>query len=352
MASRVTLEDVARISGVSMKTVSRVINNEGNVAPATLERVLDSIAKVKYVPHVAARNLSRGKATAIGLVAGWSVNSLFSSTLVADVLHETSRRKYNLVLFARGPDVADRVGEAFLGQQVDGIILDSQAALDSQLTHLLDSMGKPYVVIHPKSSDAYGRGSFVRIDEPGGAKQATEYLIGLGHRNIAVLSYPGGTSATNKRVEGYRLALEQAGIPFDKELVFESQGASTEIGLKGIAELFARGKEFTAVFAVTDEIALGAVNAIWHLGLKVPDDVSVVGFDDTFLASAINPPLTTIHQPIDEISRSAVELVIRMVEDPTVGREDVVLPTSLVVRDSCRSLAGGRGEHDRVGSKG
>lgn len=335
--THVTLEDVARMAGVSAKTVSRVINNESNVAPETADRVQRAIAKLNYVPNSAASSLSRGRAMAIGLVVGWSLRTAFSSLLLENILQDATRRGYSLVLFPSDDNTADRVTKAFLGRQMDGIVMDSGAADNADLVSRVNALNRPCVVIHPTHLDGYKRTSFVRIDNTDGARQATEYLIGLGHRAIGLVSFPYRAGQATERLSGYRAALEAAGIPFRSELVAESWEDPIQIGHKGALQLIPNHPEITAIFGATDEIAIGALGAIWHLGLRVPEDISVIGFDDIFLASAINPPLTTIHQPIDEISRAAVDLVVNMIEGRSSGTADLVLPIELVVRNSCQA---------------
>lgn len=330
----VTMEDVARLARVSLKTVSRVVNNEPNVAPETRERVRKAIAALNYVPNSAARNLSRGRAMALGLVVGWSVNSAFSSMLIDAMLQDTAHRGYSLVLFSSNEATVGRVTKALLGNQIDGVIMDSLAADDPELIRQLEVMGKPHLIIHPDYLDRFDKACFVRIDNFEAAKRATEYLLELGHRAIGLISYPENRPG-NERHSGYRAALAEAGIALNPEYVFESMELPVQIGYKGALHLVPRHPELTAVFAATDEIAMGALTALWQLGLRIPQDMSVMGFDDISLASVITPPLTTIHQPIDAIAHAAVNLMVEMIEGENRVPKDLILPTELVVRDSC-----------------
>jgi LacI family transcriptional regulator len=273
---------------------------------------------------------------AIALVAGWSVNTAYSSMLIDNMLKDTLRVDHSLMLFPSDGRTAARVAAAFLGQQIDSIVLDSMAAQNPGLIDRLDALRRPYVVLHPNYLDRYAGASFVRIDNFAGAKQATDYLIGLGHRSIGIVSFPSEMPG-NERLSGYRAALEQAGIGFRPDYVHESLDRPIQIGYRGALDLISSHPEITAVFAATDEIAMGTLTAIWQLGLKVPEDISVIGFDDISMASLITPPLTTIHQPIEEISRAVVEMAIGLVENPHQERVDLVLPTELVVRNSCQA---------------
>lgn len=330
------LEDVARLAGVSTKTVSRVINSESNVAPETLERVRRAISELNYVPNTAARNLSRGRAMAIGFVIGWSVRVIFFSELTDSMLRNTMRRGYSLALYSGTTGADARVTKALLGKQIDGVIMDSPAADDDELVRRLEAMGTPHVVIHPDFPERFNQASFVRIDNFEGAKRATEHLVSLGHRAIGFVSFPSNRPG-NERLSGYRAALEAAGVEFDPGWVVESMAPPVQIGYQGALQLIPKHKEITAIFAATDEIAMGTLTALWQLGLRIPEDISVVGFDDIYLASIITPPLTTIHQPIDEISRAAVDLMVDMINGSATERTDLVLPTKLIVRESCRA---------------
>lgn len=335
----VTLQDVARTAGVSSKTVSRVVNNEANVAPNTSERVRQAIAQLNYVPNSAARSLSSGRAMAIAFVAGWSVNTAYSSMLIDSLLQDTMHNDHSLMLFPSDAGTAARVAAAFLGRQIDSIVLDSMAADNPGLIDRLRALKRPYVVLHPNFLDRYENGSFVRIDNFQAAKEATDYLIGLGHRSIGIVSFPSNAPGT-ERLGGYRAALEQAGIGLQPGYVHEAMDVPVKIGYRGALQLISDHPEITAIFAATDEIAIGTLTAIWQLGLKVPEDISVIGFDDISLASLITPPLTTIRQPMAEISRAVVEMAIDMVENPHNERTDVVLPTELVIRKSCQPPRG------------
>ena len=194
----VTLQDVARTAGVSSKTVSRVVNNEANVAPKTSERVREAIAKLSYVPNSAARSLSSGRAMAIAFVAGWSVNTAYSSMLIDSLLQDTMHNDHSLMLFPSDAGTAARVAAAFLGQQIDSIVLDSMAADNPGLIDRLHALKRPYVVLHPNFLDRYENGSFVRIDNFQAAKQATDYLIELGHRAIGIVSFPSNAPGTER----------------------------------------------------------------------------------------------------------------------------------------------------------
>ena len=336
--STVTLQDVAKKSGVSIKTVSRVLNNEPTVAEKTLEKVKVAIAQLNYVPNAAARKLSSGKAMAIGLAMGWPVNGPFSSTLVDSTLKETKENGYGLSLFSVDHGLTDDLVEAFRGKQVDGFILDTPAGKHEGLTSQLNSLDIPYIVIHPSTRHGHPRASYIRINDQMGARQAVDYLIQLGHRAIGYLTFQSGIRQEQARLKGYQKSLAEAAIPFRKEWIFGLPSTELfKIGFIGAQYLLSNSKELTAIFASTDDIAMGALGAIWQMGLKIPEDISVVGFDDVPYAAMTAPPLTTIHQPIEQIAQLSVKHLIQMINNPEQAPVDIVLPTELIIRDSCKA---------------
>lgn len=334
--ARITLKDVAKRAGVSFKTVSRVINHEPSVSPTTSEKVNKAIAELNYVPNLAARSLSRGRAMAIGLVAGWPVNSPYTSTLIEQTLAESMRNGYNLALFSREEGIAKKIVNAYLGKQVDGIILDTNAADDIELVNQLNTHNVPSVVIHPNCKNGLKHTSYIQINNVIATRQAIDYLIELGHRAIGFVCYKSGLNQEDERKRGYRLALTEAGIPYRDEWVYQGGGLPYQVGFIGTTQLLSNQKELTAVAAATDELAMGTLGAIRQLGLRIPEDISVVGFDDISYASMILPPLSTVHQPIDEIASLAVKHLIDTIDNPNTAPIDIVLPTRLVVRDTCK----------------
>jgi len=333
---RVTLKDVAERAGVSFKTVSRVINHEPNVADETTEKVNQAIKELNYVPNLAARSLSRGKARAIGLVTGWKVNTPYTSTLIEQSLEESNLNGYSMVLFSIQKDITKKIVDAYLGKQMDGVVLDTNVADDDELTRQLTALNIPYVIVHPNRKNNHTSASFIQINNTEAVKQAILYLITLGHTAIGYIANRIGLIFEEERFQGYCLALEEAGLPFRKEWVYEGSIDTFHLGYNGAMHLMNSHPELTAIFAETDDIAMGVVSALWQSGFKIPDDVSVVGFDDISYATMITPPLTTVHQPIVEIARTAVKHLISLIENPGIAHIDLVMPTELVVRDTCK----------------
>ena len=275
----------------------------------------------------------------LGIALGWPLYSPFISKLIANALIDSNRYEYSISLFSVDHDGADRIVDAYLGKQVDGFILDTPAAQDEEIKRQLNALNAPYVIIHPSSKRGHPRASFVWINDVLSAKQAVDYLIQLGHRSIGHLTVMSPTKIQEVRLRGYKKALSEAGIPYREEWVYANpDDFGFETGYIGTNYLLSNYKELTSLFATTDEVAMGALSAIWKMGLRVPDDISVIGFDDNTTSAMTAPPLTTIHQPIDDIACLAVKLLIEKIDNPNSKPVDIVLPTKLVVRDSCKPI--------------
>jgi LacI family transcriptional regulator, galactose operon repressor len=334
--SQITIQDVADRAGVSIKTVSRVINDEDNIAAKTREKVIKAAAELGYVPNLAARRLALGKAMAIGLVLGWPIISAYASALIDSVLQACKNQGYGLVLFSVDEKVSIQVKQACLAKQVDGIIMDTITSLDQDLKKQLDASQAPYVIVHPNLTGGPYPASYVTIDDQKSAKTAVEYLIELGHKSIGFILDNSRLSQDRDRLSGYKQALAGANLPFRERLVHESSFRDFHSGLDGASHLMSANEDLSAIFCVTDEIAIGAMSAIWQTGRKIPDDISVIGFDDIRYASMVMPPLTTTRQPIAQVAEVAVNHLIEMIADPATEPLQAVLPTSLIIRETCK----------------
>lgn len=332
-----TLEEVARLAGVSRSTVSRVINNHPNVRPEVRKRVWEVIQQVGYQPHAAARSLVTNRTQMLGLVIPRGLVTLFSDPFfpilirgVADVC--TARRYYLMLSFFSDPHQQEELyRRALRSRLLDGVIL-SGAPLDDPLVPWLLQDNTPFVVAGRYPDE---RVTYVDVDNVGGARMAVEHLLRLGHRRIATITGPLTMMAGQDRLEGYRQALLSRGIPVHDALIAE--GDFTEEGAR-VAMQRLLPQRPTAVFAASDTMAVGAMKAIREAGLRIPDDIAIVGFDDLPIASAVDPPLTTVRQPIERMGAMAAEMLIGLVEGTITGPQHVILPTQLIVRASCGSL--------------
>jgi LacI family transcriptional regulator len=344
------MADVAKKAGVSLKTVSRVINSEENVSPAVREKVLQVVKELGFVPHAAARRLSNGRSMTIGIVLSYvkPITDQYTGLLIEQILEECNKRTYHLLLILMDMISPENLVDMYSGQLIDGLLIDQGASGNPDIVCRLERAKVPYVVIHPDEPNmqAVASASIVRITDRKGAKEAIKHLINLGHRNIGFVSDPEGLFTENERLCGYQEALNEAGIPFKPELVYQGArifddlvGARYRYGYEGASKLLSENKNITAIFADTDFEAIGVYHAILRLGLKIPDDISVVGFDDIPLVSHIFPSLTTVHQPIDLIAAKAVEFLLERINHPETQPKNITLETNLVNRESCRRIA-------------
>lgn len=336
-----TLEEVARLAGVSRSTVSRVVNGHPNVRPEVRERVWEVIRQTGYQPHAAARSLVTRRTRVIGLMIPQAVTTLFTDPyfpiLMRGVADACNAHNYHLMLslFSQRQIRDSRTHQDQLYQQVlrgrylDGVVVSS-APLDDPIFPRLLEENVPFVIV---GRYPHERVSYVDVDNVVGARMAVEHLLRLGHERIATITGPPNMCAGQDRLEGYRQALAARGIPVDERLIAE--GDFTEQGGRTAMQRLLPHRP-TAVFAASDMMAVGALKTIREAGLSVPEDIALVGFDDVPLASMVDPPLTTVRQPIEQLGSMAVELLISLLENPggdSVHR--VVLPTELVIRASC-----------------
>jgi len=336
-----TLEEVAKLAGVSRSTVSRVVNQHPNVRPEVRERVWEVIRKTGYQPHAAARSLATRRTRVIGLIIPQAVTTLFTDPyfpiLIRGVADACNAHNYHLMLslFSRRRVQESRARQDLLYQQVlrgrylDGVVVSS-APLDDPIFPRLLEDGVPFIIV---GRYPHERANYVDVDNVAGARMAVEHLLRLGHERVATITGPLNMCSGQDRLEGYRQALAARGIPVDEDLIAE--GDFTEQGGQAAMRRLLPHRP-TAVFAASDMMAVGAIKVLREAGLRVPEDVAVVGFDDIPLASMVEPPLTTVRQPIEQLGSMAVELLVSLMENPgeeTVHR--VVLPTELVIRASC-----------------
>lgn len=328
----VTISDVAKLANVSTATVSRVLSNSGNVKKETTEKVLEAIQKLNYQPNVLARQLRKLETKTI-LVVVPDITNTFFSKILRGIERVAIENDYEVLLGDTGNDVERERGylDILRQKKADGMILLT-ARLES---HLLEEMAGEFPVV---LACEYLEGSTiptVSIDNISSARKATEYLINLGHRRIGFISGPLNVILSRDRLKGFRQAMEQHNIPMESFLVQEGD-FSFESGYNMMMKFLALDQPPTAVFAANDEMAIGAIKAIKSKGLHVPDDISVVGFDDIKFASIYEPALTTISQPMFEIGKKAMELLIKLINKDQLERNQYILEDQLVIRETCK----------------
>ncbi|MCI2416851.1 LacI family transcriptional regulator [Saccharopolyspora sp. K220] len=349
MNSRVTIRDVAERAGVSVATVSKVLNDRYGVAAATVARVREVIAELGYESSLVARSLRNRRTNVIGILV-WAIEP-FSAELLKGAARAIRDSGYELVVYSAG-EGAENIGwENRCLSRLSGTLIDG-AVLVTPTVHASRS-DIPVVAVDPHTGDEGA--PTVSADNVRGAALATAYLIGLGHRRIGFLGRPPRSLAsTHQRETGYRGALAEAGIPFDPDLV-RVAGYQEETSKEAVRELLSLPDRPTAIFAANDVSAIVAMDVAVTLGMRVPDDLSIIGFDNVPESRMTDPALTTIDQPIQLMGQRAVEMLVAILGGGEPAETDAQLPTRLVERASCapppatvRPIAGLRSVSDGV----
>lgn len=339
-----TIKDVAQKAGVSITTVSHVINETRYVSDELTEKVYEAMRALNYRPNIIARSLRSGRTKTIGLVIP-DISNPFFADFSRRIEDNGFAHGYNVILCNtdENPAKEEMYVNVLISKQVDGLIFFSSG--NSKSFKNIVSLGEVPVVITDREPEEIDS-DIVLIDNHAGGYQATQYLISLNHKRIACISGPSPIRPSAHRVEGYRSALEEAGIAIDEELIRSGdfRSLSGEREMRALLEL---SDPPTAVFACNDMMALGAMRAIKNANLNIPADISVVGFDNTPISALVYPQLTTISQPIKEMADLAVELLIEKIDikeeqkrqkELTPEYKRIVLDTELVVRGTCAEL--------------
>ncbi len=337
VTKRMTMRDVARMAGSSKATVSRAIHAPHLLRPETRERIMQVIQRNGYVYDAVAGDLSRKQTSVLGLVIPTIRSSIFAMSTIG--LQEAAHAEGFAVLIANsGYDPAGQAEMVRLLQQrrVAGVIL---TGLEPTLKPVLQEMtdrGVPCVVTWQGTAEE--NVSSVGFDNFKAAYQATDYLLSLKHRRIGLICGPKKqVGRVQQRHDGYQAALEARGIPFDPTLIVEREYSLME-GKEAMRRLLTLPEPPTAVFAASDVLAMGALAGAREQGIRVPEDISVVGYDDIDFAAYCNPPLTTVRVPAYEMGRLAVKVLVSLIRGRETGPQRYLLDTDLIVRGSCREL--------------
>jgi LacI family transcriptional regulator len=341
MGRRVTSQDVAKHAGVSRTTVSFVLNNiEGvQISAETRERVVKAAQDLGYVPDATAQSLASGRTKTIGLVLNRAPHHIATDvyiTQILDVLVEEVR-KVGMRLLLEIVEETHPI-EAYLdlvdSKRIDGVLFSGPRTDDQALQTLLEK-GFPTVLMGDlPNSDFFT----VDIDNRAAAYQAAEYLVSLGHRRIGMITNAAAHyTASRERLEGYKTALAHHQINCPENLI-RFGDFTPESGHQQMLSLLSEPERPTAVFVASDAVAMGALAAIHEHGLRVPTDISLVGFDDVPLAQYLDPPLTTIHLPAQSMARLACQMLMELIQGHTPEEKQILLNTDLIIRKSCVSL--------------
>lgn len=325
------MRDVAQLAGVSISTVSHVVNKSRGVSAEARAQVVQAMAQLDYRPNALARSLRRQKTHSLGMIVPDNANPFFAE--IARAIEDYSfHHDYSVILCNSDGDLQKQAAyvDLLVERRVAGILFVA-AGVSTELVDELQRQRVPLVVIDREVSGVAV--DMVQTNHYQGGRLATEHLIALGHRRIGCIAAGSDLSPSAERLTGYKDALAAHGLAYDAALVIpgDFQFAS---GYRATEQLLSLEERPTAVFACNDLMAVGAIRAATARGLRVPDDLSIVGFDDISLASYTNPPLTTIHQPKREIGRLAMEMLLTRMSDPDAPPHSVRLETELVVRQS------------------
>ncbi|MCJ0867793.1 LacI family DNA-binding transcriptional regulator [Streptomyces sp. AP-93] len=331
---RLTMDDVAAVAGVSASTVSRVINGYQHVRPEVRAAVESAIQQTGYTPHRAARSLATQRTDTIALVVSESEPHMSAEPFFAALTRGITRalspsRQQLMLLMAQGAEEREHLESYLLGGHVDGAILVSLHGLDP-LPGTLLTAGVPVVVGGRPLGDPDI--PYVDVDNRGGAEQAVAHLLATGRRQIATITARQDMASGIDRLRGYRDALQAAGVRPLHALIADG-GLGQEGAQQAMAGLLARTPDLDAVFAASDIMAIGALRALREAGRRVPEDVAVVGFDDSSLAPHTDPPLTTVRQPVEELGGALARLLNVQIKGEAADFP-VILPAELVVRAS------------------
>jgi LacI family transcriptional regulator len=329
-----TLEDNARLSGVSRSTVSRVINGQPHVDQVTRDKVLEIIRSVNFQPNLAARSLAAGRTHVLGLVIPKSVTSIFSDPyfplVIQGVASACNALDWSVMLWLADPEYERRtISQILHNGLIDGVIVSSMM-MDDPLIERLSESERPFITIgrHPTNEQYH----YIDVDNRCGTFEGVAHILKTGRKRIAMITGPKTSIASWDRVKGYKDALSQHGLPVLPELMTNGDFSDAG-GYMAMQRLLPHNPD--AVFAASDAIALAAIRVIHEAGLRIPEDIAVVGFDDIPSAATSNPPLTTIWQPIQRTGSLAAETLIDVIEHPDSEPRHIVLPTKLIVRSSC-----------------
>jgi LacI family transcriptional regulator len=330
---RATIEDVARVSGVSNATVSRVLGGYEFVRETTRNRVLETVERLGYVANLQARSLAGGHSQIIGLLVP-NLDNGYVGTIMQGIDKELAHVNYDVLLYTshRHPGKESFYVSAIANGLTEGLLLVAPLVPTTYLDALREQ-NLPYVLID--QTDTTQNSNVVEATNCQGAYEATRYLSQLGHTQIAFITGSLAVRSAVDRLQGYKAALLDCDIPVRQELIIEGdyqQQTGYEITKSLLQSV---NPPPTAIFASNDLSAFGAMDAARECGFRIPDDISIIGFDDVPQASFVYPKLTTVRQPLEQMGEVAVKMLLDQIKDPSRPPQRVALATQLIIRDSC-----------------
>ncbi|MFU0799062.1 MAG: HTH lacI-type domain-containing protein [Xylanivirga thermophila] len=341
MKKRIGIKDVAKEAGVSIATVSYIINKnpKESISQETIDRVNEAIKKLNYVPNLSARSLASNKTNLIGVVIPqtepgkkFMFNNPFYGEFLSSVEYVARTKGYHVLI--SGTDANQSYLEVAKKRSLDGIIIVGM--YDEDFYEDLKKSQIPIVLVDSYCKDHYFHS--IQINDRYGGYIATKYLIEKGHRKIAYITgmlKKGGVN--DHRLLGYIDALKEANIPFQDECVY-SGNVGYEYGIEVADLIYKRGNRETAIFCSADIMAMGVMKGLKNRGLRIPQDISIMGFDDSYISKLLDPALTTVKQDINLKGCTAANIIIDIAENRIKGKQDVILPLEIVERESVESL--------------
>ena len=332
-STSITIHDVARKAGVSTATVSRYINQNAPVSPEVVERLDKVMAELRYVPHAAARHLASRKTRVVGLLLNDLHNDFFVP-LLNGVEAVVRQKDYNLIIATYHANSRDQMNPPIGPHNTDGLLVFSDGLFDEDLA-ILNASGFPMVLVHRTPPPSLAIPS-ITVENVEITHKLVDHLIQQhGRRRIVFLRGPIHQEDSGKREVGYKSALKANGIPFDENLILNGE-FERDIAYQVMDCFLGNDKQvaFDAVFTGDDDAAIGVLKALHKHGLRVPEDVAVIGFDDLGFAPFLNPPLTTVRAPTEDVGRIAAERLFSLLENQT-SDEVTILPTEIIFRRSC-----------------
>ncbi len=342
----ISIKDIARVANVSYSTVSRALNDSPRVKPQTKALIKRVAAEMGYLPSAVARSLVTRRTNTLGVVVT-TITDLFFAEVIHAIEETALKHNYNVILTNSGGSPVRELAalRSLRERRVDGIILIS-GCTDRETRCTEEGTDTPVVIVNNAHREHIGYS--VEVDNAAGSREAICHLLSLGHRRIAHIAGPAREWDAIERLRGYEESLQAAGLAVDRELLFPGDN-QPQGGIAGMRYLLALQAPPTAVFCYNDATAIGAMRTACAAGLRIPDDMSIVGFDDIDLARYFEPPLTTVAQPKQQMGSLAVEMVLQLVSNVQqadqanqIEVKDCVLPSRLVVRESTAAPAGGR----------
>ncbi len=330
----VTIQDIAQHLDLAVSTVSKALNNYHDVSQQTKARVLEAARELGYYPSATARNLRRRRTDKIGFLFSFPITAIseYVSKLITGAIIAAEKEGYNLILYPLLENQLENLTRICRTREVDGLLVLNRAGIDQTLA-ILEQEAVSFMLVDRRAEQPDI--SFVSSDHYDGALLIMRHLVGLGHKRIGYTSRPLLGITNRDRLAGYKQVLAEAGLPFDETLVVPT-GVDLHSGYHAMNKLLDLPDPPTAVFAIHDLIAIECLRAATERGLRVPEEVAIVGFDNWHFSETSKPPLTSVHTPLTEIGRLATETLLARVADNSQPPVRLTLPVELIVRQSTR----------------